>query len=165
MARRPTGLAAPRVSEAALQQWIQAVTLRLGSLDGEITDMAEAVAGAQAGVEIITRAEEGVSACLIAPQPQGVEGLGGIGIVMITWENPLRACSNFANATIYRNIIDDFITATMIGQSQWLSYVDAQVLDNTTYYYWVVMDADKRLGRPAIGVGRGRDGDRSGAVL
>ena len=137
MARRPTGLAAPRVSESALQQWIDSVTRRIAGLDGEITDMAEAVAGAQAGVELISQAEVGVGACLIAPQPQGVEGFGGIGIVMITWENPLRACSNFANATIYRNTVDDFITATMIGQSQWLSYIDEQVLDDTTYYYWV----------------------------
>ena len=165
MARRPTGLAAPRVEPSALQQWIDNVTRRINGLDGEITDMAEAVAGAQAGVELITQAEVGVGACLIAPQPQGVEGFGGIGIVMITWENPLRACSNFANATIYRNTVDDFITATMIGQSQWLSYVDEQVLDDTTYYYWVAWTlTNSSTGPPSESV-EVEYGDRSGAVL
>ena len=136
MARSPQGLASPRVSEAALQQWIDAVSLRVGGLAGEIESMSGVVGVLQedaAAGEPTT----GVSACLIAPQASGVEGFGGIGVAFITWANPLRACSNFASATVYRNTVDDYITSAMVGQSEWISFLDESVTDGTVYYYWV----------------------------
>ena len=111
-------------------------TLRVGGLAGEIDAMSGVVGGLQedaAAGEPTT----GVNACLIAPQANGVEGFGGIGVAFITWANPLRACSNFASATIYRNTVDDFISSAMVGQSEWISFLDESVTDGTVYYYWV----------------------------
>ena len=137
MARLPTGLAAPRVAEAALQQWIDAVSLRVGGLAGEIESMSGVVGGLQEDAAAAGVPTTGVNACLIAPQANGVEGFGGIGVAFITWANPLRACSNFASATIYRNTADDFISSAMVGQSEWISFLDESVTDGTVYYYWV----------------------------
>ena len=136
MARQPrTGLPRPRVAESALQQWIDIVSQRLGGLVGEIESMGRAVA--VQGEALATEPVTGPAACLLAPTPTGLEAFGGIGIVMVTWANPLRACSNHANATIYRNTADDFASAAMVGQSQWISFIDDSVEDATTYYYWV----------------------------
>ena len=136
MARSPQGLASPRVKDTALQQWIDAVSLRVGGLAGEIESMSGVVGGLQEDAAV-GEPRTGVSSCLIAPQANGVEGFGGIGVAFITWANPFRACSNFASATIYRNTLDDFISAAMVGQSEWISFLDESVTDGAVYYYWV----------------------------
>ena len=136
MARSPQGLASPRVEDSALQQWIDAVGQRIGGLAGEIGGIATTVGGVQEAVAA-GQAETGVAACLLAPQAHGLEGYGGIGVAFITWANPFRTCSNFASATIYRNTADDYITSAMVGQSEWISFLDESVTDGTTYYYWV----------------------------
>ena len=130
-----SGLPRPRVAESSLQQWIDIVSQRLGGLVGEIDSMARAVSGVQGDIALVT--EPGPSTCLLAPTPEGLEAFGGIGIVMVTWANPLRACSNHASATIYRHTADDFAGAAMVGQSEWISFVDDSVEDDTTYFYWV----------------------------
>ena len=46
------------------------------------------------------------------------------------------------DAIIYRNTVDDFVTATEIGRewSAWFGFTDTDVEAGTRYYYWVLFE-------------------------
>ena len=146
MARPPTtGLNVPRVQDAGLQRFFEAVIQRLNYLQVRMDGGAAAAqtgigaGGAPQPVEPISGA--GLPVLEVPGAPVGVEAFGGVGVIMVTWANPFRIYANHALAKVYRNTVDEFDTAAEIGQAAWLIYVDRQVMAETTYYYWVTFEA------------------------
>ena len=73
----------------------------------------------------------------LPPLPTGFEAWGGIGVVVLIWDNPYAIYANHARARLYRHTADELNNAVPIGESVSMSYTDRQVDDDTTYYYWV----------------------------
>ena len=71
------------------------------------------------------------------PQPEGLHGVSGIGVVLLTWENPLAHYRNHVRTVVYRHTSDDFVNATEVGNSTGISYADLTVADDTDYWYWI----------------------------
>ena len=139
----PTGLPVPRVKDAGLQRFLEAVIQRLGALDANVTEMIEASGGGAGGgtttITTTTPSTNVFDAPFLdtPPKPSNVEAIAGIGIVMVSWDNPFRIYSNHGNAKVYRHTADQFDQATEIGQATWLLYPDTSAADETTFYYWV----------------------------
>ena len=73
-------------------------------------------------------------------QPTQLIVSNGSGYVHLSWRNPTGA---FARIRVYRNTVNNFSTATMIGTTggasgQISEYQDDTISPATTYYYWVV---------------------------
>ena len=144
MARqRPTGLPIPRVENAELQRFLELVAVRLSDPDfggGAGTGSSGTGTGTGTGTSPgTTDPDSGTTLPTpeVPPTPTGLDALGGIGIVFVTWNNPFRIYGNHSRTNIYRNIVDQFGTATKIGQSPYVMYTDDDVESDHTYFYWV----------------------------
>ena len=74
----------------------------------------------------------------------------GIGVTLLWWGNPHSQYQSHGVTRVYRNIVDDFYSATEIGSPAGISYVDRAVEDNTTYYYWIRWESDDGQLGPAV---------------
>ena len=91
----------------------------------------------------------GVPELEIAPQPTGLTVDAGINIAVLFWGNPHLAYANHGLTRIYRSTTNDFATATEIGTSTGISYVDRTPVGGKTYYYWIAWETDEGgLGPP-----------------
>ena len=98
------------------------------------------------------------------PSPVGVEASGGIGFVMISWENPYEYYSNHGHANIYRGTTPNFDEATKIGEGGFMLYADQTVTGGQTYYYWITWVTDSGVeGEQVSGIDQ--DGNRLGDSL
>ena len=78
----------------------------------------------------------------VPPTPTGLDVSCGIGVCLVSWDNPFSAYDNHGQARIYRNTVNQFSTATEVGQATWIMFTDGNLRDNTSYYYWVVFESD-----------------------
>ena len=76
------------------------------------------------------------------PIPAGLDVSCGIGVCLVSWDNPFSTYDNHGQARIYRNTVNRFSTATEVGQASWIMFTDHNLRDNTSYYYWVVFESD-----------------------
>ena len=96
----------------------------------------------------------GVPDLEIAPQPTGLSVDTGLDIALLFWDNPHLAYANHGLTRIYRSTANDFATASEIGTSTGISYVDNTAKGNTTYYYWIAWETDEGgLGTPLSSTG------------
>ena len=142
--RRPTGLTTPRVENAELQRFLDQVSQRIDGLSGEIgsgggTGTGTSAGGGGGGVP------SGGGGFLptvpildTPPTPGGLDVFCGIGICILSWENPFRIYANHGRTIIYRGTTDRFDEAAQIGQATYFVFVDETGLeDNTEYFYWI----------------------------
>ena len=162
MARqRPTGLPAPRVEDATLQQWIQGVGDRFSNLETDVlnalkklgflnregqivaggirsgTDLGPGTGGTGGGTGELPPL--GVPTEAVAPKPSGFTADAGIGIVVLFWDNSFMHYANHAITRVYRHTTNDFNNASEIGTSTGISYVDEDISETEaqTFYYWI----------------------------
>ena len=144
----PTGIPIPRVENTELQRFAELVANRLNQLDEETRRVAGTggggvVPGGTGGGIPSVPGGGGIPSIFGAPtldtppKPIGLEALGGIGIVMLSWANPFRQYANHGLTTVYRNTVDQFDTAANVGTSSWAIFTDETVEDETEYFYWV----------------------------
>ena len=87
----------------------------------------------------------------VPPEPVGVNALGGNGVAMVTWVNPYRFYRNHARTRIYRARENRFGRAEEVGQSNWLTFMDEDVQNDTEYWYWVVFESQEgQFGPPSV---------------
>ena len=139
----------PRVEDPSLQRFLNAVAARVNArgLDGLITNQdlvnlklatpSNDPGGPGGPVVPPVRTDPTLPTLPVPPLPTGFEAWGGIGVVVLIWDNPLAIYANHARARLYRHTADELNNADPIGESVGMSYTDRQVDDNTTYYYWV----------------------------
>ena len=82
---------------------------------------------------------------------------GGIATALIWWDNPYDHYQNHAVTIIYRHDEDDFSSATQVGRSPGISFVDEEVPAGT-YYYWVAWQSQSSV----IGDASDNDPDTDG---
>ena len=83
------------------------------------------------------------------PVPTGFTVRAGIDTVVAWWTNPYRFYQNHARTRVYRHTADEFGNATLIGASLSVTYVDRDVMRDTTYFYWIRWESDTEvLGQP-----------------
>ena len=144
-ARRPgaaalrTGLPAVRVTNPDMARWITTVSEVLREFDRSIdeVDRKANVGLVTGGGGAVTPGGGGVPNLATPPKPVGLQAIAGIGLISLSWDNPFRFYSNHAQARIYRATVDAFDQAVEIGQARYVLFIDDQVTDGTTYYYWV----------------------------
>ena len=166
--RNPTGLTSPRVENAELQRFLNQVSQRVEGLSREIgTSLGDRTTGggtASGGVGPSPTPSGGgflptIPVLDTPPQPVGVEVFCGIGICIVSWENPYRFYSNHARALIYRGTTDRFDESVQIGQAEYFVFVDETSLeDNTLYYYWVRFVSTTDVEGPLSDVASGTTG-------
>ena len=143
-----TGLPIPRSAEADQRRFFELVNQRLTDLKNESREIARQVQGtadtvaAMPTMEVLDVLEEFfmVPNLQTPPVPTGLEGLGGIGFVMLNWDNPFRYYANHAHTNIYRSTGETFDTADEIGDAPLVVYADVNVQAPTTYYYWITWE-------------------------
>jgi len=143
----PTGLTAPKVENAELQRFCQQITERLTGITTElqrVSGRSGIPSGGQAGGgEPLPSGPGGsglpvIPELLTPPKPVGVTAFCGIGIAVLSWENPFRFYSNHAHALIYRGVDDAFDQAVKIGQAGYFVFTDDTGMQSgTEYHYWV----------------------------
>ena len=152
-ARRPgaaalrTGLPAVRVTDPDMARWITTVSEVLREFDRSI-DAADRKAEAGlvlGGGGAVTPGGEGVPNLATPPKPVGLQAIAGIGLIALSWDNPFRFYSNHAQARIFRATVDAFDQAIEIGQARYVLYIDDQVAEGTTYYYWVRFESTTQV--------------------
>ena len=156
--RRVTGTPSPRVEDTALQAFIDSVRNQLVSISNEVRALAltsgtgtttTIVQGPGGGTGTTpTPSGPGVPEFDVPPQPMNLEVNAGINAVMVSWANPFEFYSNHARAVVFRNTVNRFDTAAMIGVSEWVIYVDQDVQNNTTYFYWVQFESTANVVGP-----------------
>ena len=166
--RNPTGLTSPRVENAELQRFLNQVSQRVEGLSREIgTSVGDRTTGggtASGGVGPSPTPSGGgflptIPVLDTPPQPVGVEVFCGIGICIVSWENPYRFYSNHARALIYRGTTDRFDESVQVGQAAYFVFVDETGLeDNTLYYYWVRFVSTTDVEGPLSDVASGTTG-------
>ena len=87
------------------------------------------------------RSPPGTPELAVAPMPSGVLVACGIEVCSVQWDNPWNHYTNHGLTRIYRNTVNDFVTATQIGTSTGISHTDDTVRGEQTYFYWVVWEA------------------------
>ena len=139
----------PRVENPSLQRFLSAVASRVNAqgMDSLITNqdlvnLKLAVPnndprGPGGPVVPPVRTDPTLPTLGLPPLPTGFEAWGGIGVVVLIWDNPHAIYANHGRARLYRHTADELNNAVPIGESVSMSYTDRQVDDNTTYYYWV----------------------------
>ena len=75
----------------------------------------------------------------VPPMPESVSASGGVGIVWLSWKNPLSIYSNHKYAEIRRGESTVFSESVQIGTANGSRYVDRLTTagDSKLYYYWV----------------------------
>jgi hypothetical protein len=91
------------------------------------------------GEEIVGGPDAGLS---IPSQPSAIGAVGGYQQITLQWSLPTTNADgspldDFARFNVYRNTVDDFETATLIGSSSGQTYVDAGLGNEEVYFYWV----------------------------
>ena len=164
MARRITsGLPRPLDADPQKQRWYEAVAQAVRSLESRFLSM-EGLAdefrrqgistgGTTTTTNIINQGVDSlaVDACTIPPVPGGFVATGGLGIVILDWDNPFRYCSNHGETRVIRGTTDVFGDAIQIGTSVSTVYVDDTVTDDADFYYWirwVTNDTVPSVGQP-----------------
>ena len=133
-----TGIAIPRVADRNSQQAFEQIIGRLSSLEAEYTGVAKKLS--QSGGGLPTSTETGftdIPTLAKPPIPKGLDALGGIEIVILSWENPFRVYRNHAYTEVWRNTVQNLSSATKLGNSPFLVYADDDAVSSTTYYYWI----------------------------
>ena len=164
--RTPTGLTTPRVENAELQRFLDQVAQRVEGLSGEIRSGSPGGTGTSTGGTGggVPSAPSGgflptIPVLDTPPQPVGIEVFCGIGICIVSWENPFRFYSNHGRALIYRGTTDRFDESVQVGQAAYFVFVDETGLeDNTTYYYWVRFVSTTDVEGPLSDVAEGMTG-------
>jgi len=131
------------VSDAPPQtrQTIQSIVTVLNSITGNGTSAAVrrselAAAGIiSAGVGGITKPNGGIVAT-----PKAITGfyvMGGFGSLLLSWDAIIQI--GFSHVEIWRSLVDDISTATMVGTAVAPMYADTPPDSklSITYYYWV----------------------------
>ncbi|MCY4671278.1 MAG: hypothetical protein OXC29_25230, partial [Rhodococcus sp.] len=81
------------------------------------------------------------------PQADGLTASGGIGVVLLTWDNPFAHYQNHARTVVYRATADDFSQAEQVGTSSGISHVD-EIPDGllvegaATFFYWIAWQSN-----------------------
>ena len=137
---KKTGIPIPRVADRNVQQSLELIINRLSSLEGEFTGTVRRLAqsGLLGGPSVSD--ETGffnIPVLAIPPTPKGLDALGGIGIVILSWENPFRVYRNHAHTEVWRNTVQQLSGAVKLGNAPYMVYVDDDPEDSTTYYYWI----------------------------
>ena len=144
------GLPTPRVEDASLQRWIEAISQMAGNLASEygvlqalrrsglLTQTGEIVGGGETGIGI-AEGPLGVPVLTVAPVPTGLTARCGIGVCALFWDNPFMTYANHGVTRVYRHTADEFNNAVEIGTSTGISYVDESPSDAVaeTYWYWI----------------------------
>ena len=149
MARIPTGLPRPRVENHELQVWIDSVTDQISALGGNISRdiaavenrLAQTLTNIGGGMVAPSTPGDSIPTLASPPRPEDVTAIGGIGSVVISWSNPFRRYRNHGETHVYRNTTNNFTTASEIGDSSWLSYVDDTVTPGVQYWYWAIFES------------------------
>ena len=139
----------PRVENPSLQRFLNAIASRVNArgMDSLITnqDLVDLRLAAPStdprgpGGPVVRTVplDPTLPTLALPPLPTGFEAWGGIGVVVLVWDNPYAIYANHARARLYRHTADELNNAVPIGESVSMSYTDRQVDDDTTYYYWV----------------------------
>ena len=139
----------PRVEDPSLQRFLNAVAARVNArgLDGLITNQdlvnlrlaapSNDPRGPGGPVVRTVPLDPTLPTLALPPIPTGFEAWGGIGVVVLKWDDPYTIYANHGRARLYRHTADELNNAVPIGESVRMSYIDRQVDDDTTYYYWV----------------------------
>jgi len=91
------------------------------------------------GEEIVGGPDAGLS---IPSQPSAIGAVGGYQQITLQWSLPTTntdgsPLDDFARFNVYRNTVNDFETATLIGSSSGQTYVDAGLGNEEVYFYWI----------------------------
>ena len=95
------------------------------------------------------RSPPGTPELEVAPMPSGVLVACGIEVCSVQWDYPWYSYTNHGLTRIYRSTANDFATATEIGTSAGISYLDETVRGEQTYFYWVVWETEAGNAGPA----------------
>ena len=131
------GIALPRVEDANAQAAFLAIIQRLQTLEGESRSIVNELNRGGTGTIATPTDPNAIPFLDTPPTPEGVQALGGIDLVFVSWANPFRFYQNHAHANVYRNSVDRFDTAVVVGTAGYTMYIDDDVEDSTTYWYWV----------------------------
>ena len=162
--QRPTGIAIPRVQDAGLQRAMEQIIGRLRALEGEFNQKLKNFSSS-----FSARLGELVPGPTpVGPDPDDVFGLppvadtppiavnftavGGIGWIMLAWDNPNFIYRNHGNTQVWRNTLNQFDTAALIDTIDQFVYADDDVSSGVTYFYWVRFVSDTRIEGPISNV-------------
>ena len=86
-----------------------------------------------------TGADEGLDDLAVSSQPTGFDVQAGIGVVILTWDNPYAIYANHGLTRIYRHTSNDLSAATEIGTAAGVSFIDEtpSVAVAETLWYWI----------------------------
>ena len=73
----------------------------------------------------------------VPPVPVDLTADAGIGVVLLFWDNGFAFYTNHGLTRVYRHTANEFNNAIYLGMGPGISYIDRQVADDTTYYYWI----------------------------
>ena len=158
--RNPTGLPIPRSEDADTRRFFELVSNRLGDLNAEVQRTARQVQegrllGGDPDREVTNVLDDFFEApSAITPiAPTGFEALGGIGFVMLNWDNPFRHYANHAHTNIYRSDSSAFDRATQmpIAEAPFVVHADRTVVGGQDYYYWITWETTEGMEGPAAG--------------
>lgn len=163
------GLPVPLVADAELSRWIQAISQRVNALPRDVasaTDPRFSARGTGTGTGTGTGAGTGtgtgtgdqIPTLGIPVKPTGLKVAGGIGIVIVSWDNPFRFYSNHARTIIYRSTTENFTDATEVGSAQWMIFTDRGVRNNTRYWYWIRFESTESVPGPFSDSASGKTG-------
>ena len=150
-----TGLPIPRSVDADTRRFFELVNKRLGSLTAETRQIVQRFGpGGTGGTgpgggttlppspQTPTEFVFGSPILDTPPTPVGLEALGGIGFIMLSWANPFRFYANHAHTNVYRSTTDNFDEAVKIGEAGFMLYPDTNLEGGTTYFYWITWVSD-----------------------
>jgi hypothetical protein len=70
------------------------------------------------------------------PKPTGFSATGGFSNIYLAWDVASGLYSNHSYTEVWRNTVDNFGTATLVGETAASFFADP-VGNDTTYYYWI----------------------------
>ncbi|MDP6541221.1 MAG: hypothetical protein QGF07_00415, partial [Phycisphaerales bacterium] len=82
-------------------------------------------------------AAEGLNGSLLGPSGLIATEGTNCGFVEVSWTD-MPIANNYV---VWRNTVDDFATATTVGNTTSNSFTDNSVIEDTLYYYWVTADS------------------------
>lgn len=71
------------------------------------------------------------------PQPSGATATGGVGQIILSWESPWDAYGNHSLTEVWRADVSDIGQATLVTRTGGRVWVDADVSEGATRYYWI----------------------------
>lgn len=111
----------------------QVVTFR--SLDESGFDVTRPRAPGQ--VPIVTPPGDGEQDRTRPPAPAGFQVTAGLGSVLLSWDSPLAYYANHAYTAVWRSQTNDLGTATLQDRAPGFLWVDFNVTQGETYFYWI----------------------------